>query len=824
MLKTRKKHGRNRRSLRAVIATLALIISLSGVPAWAQDNATEKGKDSERIMVLDNMSVTAKKEEQGKITITRDKLDRLPTSTGSITETLRTQPNVQFDDAFGSSLTGGEITPPQISISGGKPYENNFTIDGISNNNRIDPSGFDYMNDAEFLTGAPQSMFLDTELIDEVEAFTSNVSAKYGSFTGGVVNAKTRRPAHEFGGKFKLRHTRDTWANQRPVDRDEFDNSDSPSLQPNFSRYSGSLTLDLPITDSTAALLSYGVKHSTIPLDYMYGEKDQTRVSQNLFGKLVHDIDDNTTVDLTMMYAPYSATCYNRELRDSKFTLESGGYNAGLGLEREMDLGTLNVRTVYSQTELSRDGESATNYQWSKDGTSTQWGSRRTAKEGGFGDAESLQRSIASNVDFATNAIDLGSTSHKVAFGLSHENIFGSYDQKDTQTMFLAANVNSGVIDDGSGGIRDGEQFATRKTVREATSRSASMNLLDAYIEDEISFWQVTLRPGVRVSFDDVFEKTNIAPRFKTTFDVLGDGKYTLIGGLNRYYGTPLLSYALRTKSPDQRYTRSAALNADGTPQDWGTPKSGPAHDYSLAGLDTPYSDEAMLGAAAKIFGGIATLEYVHRDGRDQLATKSALNKGDKSFFQTNDGRTEYEGYTLKFEKTVDEHYFSLGATYSEQSTNFTDFTDASNDNFFSDFGYDLDQVYYDGELISRDDLPASNFNRPWVVTFLYSGKFFDKLTFTNTTRYVSSFDTIIKDSRPYIDEDKNKYYAYSDTSIDDCVTFDWQFDYEAWRHKNQLLTLNLTVNNVFDATSIVDKEGNRMNGRQFWAGLTYEF
>ncbi|MFK4765264.1 TonB-dependent receptor plug domain-containing protein [Desulfobaculum sp. SPO524] len=829
-----KKPFRKSTRMRRIIATLALVLTLSAPAAYAGDaapaqnatkdaapteTATNATEQDERVLTMEEMKITAEEHEQGKAVIDRTMLDRLPSTSSSITETLRTQPNVQFDDGFGSSTQGGELTPPKISIGGGKYYQNAFTVDGLSINNRIDPSGFDHSNPSAFPGSPAQGMFLDTDLLEKVEVYTSNISAKHGGFLGGVVNAEIRDPSGEFGGKVKVRHTRDKWTNQRVADGEAFEKSSSPDNQPRFSKYEGSFSMDVPISEQTSALFAYDVKHATIPLYYMDGEKDQTRVSQNFLAKVVHDIDSDTSIDFTAIYAPYAADCFTASNKDSEYTITNGGSSFTLGLEHAMDLGTVEFRTGYSQMRTERDADNNIHTTWTKENnSSTQWGdNNKLAKEGGFGSAYNEQRSLSSMLDFSTREMALGSTTHVLNMGLAHENVFGKYEQKDDRIAYYGPDLQAGVIDNGSGGIIADEQYTKFKSVKGATSRSASLNLLGAYVEDEMSIGDLTLRPGIRLSYDDFMENTNLEPRFKATYDIFGDGDYTIIGGANRYYGAPLLTYALRSDEPTEMYWRSLSGN---TPGPWNHLKSQGNNSYDITGLDTPYSDELMLGGTANLWGGTLSLEYVKREGHDQFASHRDGKFG-KEYIMTNDGETEYTGYTISYEKMVKNHYFSIGATYSENETNFNDFLDSSNNDFMA--GYDFDKVYYDGELINRDELPASNFNRPWVLTFIYSGRFYDKLTFTNTTRYVTGMRAISKDGT-YTDDDGIRYYKYDDKNISDAMTFDWQIDYEAWKYKNQLLTLNLTVTNVFDATSIVDSDGNRLTGRQFWAGMTYEF
>jgi hypothetical protein len=77
----------------------------------------------------------------------------------------------------------------QLSISGARPQQNNYRLDGISIN--------DYSN------GGPGSVLgqnLGVEAIQEFSVLTSNYSAEYGKTSGGVVNAISRSGTNSFHG------------------------------------------------------------------------------------------------------------------------------------------------------------------------------------------------------------------------------------------------------------------------------------------------------------------------------------------------------------------------------------------------------------------------------------------------------------------------------------------------------------------------------------------------------------------------------------------------------------------------------------------------
>jgi len=780
-----------------------------------EDNATDN------VVHLEEVDVEADKEESGKTTLNRQSLERMPNSTKSITEALKVMPNVQFDDGARSSLSGGSILAPKVSIAGGKYYENNFSIDGVSNNNRIDPYGIDETSANGFVYGEAENAYVDTDLLESITVYSSNVPAKYGQFVGGMVNAETRKAANEFGGKVSYLHTRDTWANQRPADREDFEESSTNSNgNPKFSKNYMSAYMDLPLSDTAGAILSYNLAHSTVPLYYMENRRNQYRKKHDVFGKLSVDIDEKSDLDISLLFDTYTSSNFVQSTKDSDYDLEKPTKKLTMKYTHEATPGTFTLTTGYSDTETKRDSEAAEHITWTKGGgsTSTQWGTGSVyANEGGYGSTYTRQKDVTMSLDYVSVPVEMASTSSVFNMGFAYENVNGVYDQEDDFVTYYSPTTSSNVIDNGEGGIIAGEQYTRRKSVQAGGSRSAGYNSLAYYMDDQLTFGRLMLRPGTRLEYDDLLRNMNLAPRFSAELDVFGDQRLVFTGGANRYYGANLLSYALRVRNPILRYTRT--IDGSGNLSSW-TLASTSYRDYSLDGLNTPYSDEVSLGVHGDLFGLDASLEYVKRKGRNQFTSSMKNESGTYKYKLTDDGRTEYWGYTLKLEKNIDNHRFCLGITHSDQETNFNDFTDSNNDGSSSSINYD--KVYYNGQLIDRSQMPASNFNRPWVGTFTYEGTFFEKLKFTNTTRYLGGVETIFAKGTQTVDG--VKYLKYEDAKLAPSIIWDWKFGYELASYKNHTLQLDLVIDNLFDDTAIIDKESNRLAGRQFWLGATYTF
>src|SRR6202162_1018047 len=99
-------------------------------------------------------------------------------------DAIQTQPSFATGSDRGNRGFGQQLT-----ISGARPQQNNYRMDGVSLK--------DYAN------GAPGSVLggnLGVDAIQEFSVLTSNYSAEYGKTSGGIVNAVTRSGTNGFHG------------------------------------------------------------------------------------------------------------------------------------------------------------------------------------------------------------------------------------------------------------------------------------------------------------------------------------------------------------------------------------------------------------------------------------------------------------------------------------------------------------------------------------------------------------------------------------------------------------------------------------------------
>lgn len=91
-----------------------------------------------------------------------------------------------------------------LMISGAFSYSSLFLVNGVVVN--------------ENLRGQPNDLFIE-DAIEETTVSTGNISAEYGRFTGGVVNAITKSGGNDFHGSFRVSLNNDRWTANNPFDR-----------------------------------------------------------------------------------------------------------------------------------------------------------------------------------------------------------------------------------------------------------------------------------------------------------------------------------------------------------------------------------------------------------------------------------------------------------------------------------------------------------------------------------------------------------------------------------------------------------------------------
>lgn len=785
--------------------------------------------------------------EIGSQQLTAEDIAKKPASNGNVTELLRTNPNVQFAETSRSSATPGEIAPDVVSFHGEKFYNNNFIIDGMSNNDRLNPgdnvgevSSAPNGNSAnDFPSGHPESFWIDTGMIESMSVYDSNVSAKYGQFTGGVIDVKLKRPSFsEASGSIGYRTTRDAWTKYHltATEAKTFDTATSLNKQPRFTKNFYNLMVSQPVNDNAAIMFMYNRKESSIPYWHKYMEKwsDQERLSESYMLRGSWDPNDNNQLDLTLMVSPHSATYVRANTKNGEFTNEGGGFSANLKWENKNAWGNASTNLIYKQNENTITNQEQNYFNWLRTASIDWASSASAAQEGGYGKVQTSQRGINLKHSWQFNPFSTFGAEHRLESGFDVDLSEARYRRGQTSYAYSNPKRSSTIVCDGDVACIDGEQYQYKRTVYGASDVTVNAGTYGAFLQDTLKAYRLTAVPGVRVDFDDYMQNLNVSPRFSASYDVWGDRSTELFGGVNRYYAGNVLAYKLRSARA-QSYTECRAdhINSSGScststttssvPAAWVYEKATTAVNYRYTELDTPYSDETNLGVQQRIYNTIWAFKWVHREGKDQFVRSEEKING--AYELTNNGKSESDTYSLVISPESPIEWRSAlfkwsigGNIYKSTSSNRTYDEDVDAD------GY----IIYNNKMIRAIDKPADDFNRPWAAFVELNTEIPDwRIDWTQRVSYVGGYkDTVYKTTVNCPDDYRCNGYegsasVYEEEQFGDNLLIDWRITYTQPIGK-QKVKVGLDVLNVLDRAN--KTESNYGLGRQFWLDVSYSW
>ncbi len=764
----------------------------------------------------------------GASTLSRELIEKHPNRNSSVNELLSIMPGVHFAEEKDSSFTGGDIKPPNLSISGGRTNDNNFLIDGIGNNSLLDPL-FDTPNSLSNIPGHPQEIFIGTDLIEQVTVYDHNIPARYGNFTGGVIESTTKDPSPDFEGTLGYRITRGEWTSfyVAPADQAEFIASDSDDQQPRFTKQYVSGEVSIPLTANSGLLAAYEQRYSSIPLQLLTRTEDQTRRIETYFLKYLLELSDTDRLRLSTTFSPYEEERFLRGTRNSQFSLHNDAWAVTADYRKEGLSGDGEIKAAYRESQDRREAPNQL-LSWKAENagvpTSKNWGTlvnSKFSKEGGLGDLDRTQQSVDLTGDWQSIPIGNGALEHTLNFGFQYEGIRARLDRRKDTSSYTSAKFNTGVIcapDDIA--CVSGEQYLSKRKIYRASSTKVRTNQYSLYAEDSIEFKRLVLRPAVRYSYDDLMEKHNTAPRLAASLDLFDNTNTLLIGGWNRYYDRTVLTYKIRESIlPHILQTRSYDSGTS-TLTPWVDKTYFSPLDTQFSKLETPYADELTFGLDQALFNGRMLLEYIQRRYVNQLAKEiDPFDLGNpytlRHITLNNNGRKDYKSYRLAWERQWPEHFLSINIAYEEVKSSNDSYDDTFNDEDLAD------QIWYDGELIYRYELPREDYTRPWTANLTWVAELPARFTFTNVTKYRSRYKRLDDTRQNTLDG----YDIYAKVTKPSSLVFDWRISWKSPAYRNKDLTFSLDIYNVFDRKNTVGTQDDQFGlGRQYWADISFSF
>ncbi len=220
------------------------------------------------------------------IVVTADAPSALETTQGGTNysaqeiDTLATGRTLQQITELAPGLTDNTPNGGQVTISGGFAYDNLFLVDGVD------------VTDSTF--GSPNNVFIE-DAIQETQVLTSGVSAEFGRFGGGVVNAITKRGGNQFSGTFRTDFSNGSWRDETPLEDEEGTTRES-NLNKVFQATLGGPIVKDRLWFFLAGRTEDRTTQDTFPFSGI--SHTDTRDDQRFEGKLTGTVAPNHTLQL----------------------------------------------------------------------------------------------------------------------------------------------------------------------------------------------------------------------------------------------------------------------------------------------------------------------------------------------------------------------------------------------------------------------------------------------------------------------------------------------------------------------------------------------
>jgi hypothetical protein len=591
--------------------------------------------------------------------------------------------------------SGGNVT-----ISGASSFENVFMINGVTAQDNI--------------RNTPLNLFIE-DAIQETTIITSGVSAEYGRFSGGVVNAITKSGGNRFAGSFRTTFTNDDWVALTDYPNDSRVDDVVPTYEATlggpilkdrlwfFGAYRG--------TDNKSS------RTTTEPtnLNYEFGEKES-----RYEGKLTWSATRNhtfkgayTRIERTETNASFARildldSLYDRELPQQLLSLN---YTGVLTPQLFVD-----VNIAAREFSFVGSGSRFTDL---TDGTvlldRARRGSRYHAPTfcGVCDDEERDNREYVVKANYFLSTGSLGS--HNLAAGVDVFEDLRFANNHQSGSDYLIFGTSTRIVD----GIiypvfnNDGSTFIRWAPIFES-SQGSNFRTTSVFLNDS---WRwsnrLSFNLGLRYDRNDgqdsmgntVVRDSAWSPRLGVTFDPRGDGEWTIHASYGTYVtaiGTAVGDSASAGGQPatlDFDY-RGPAINVGGaatvgqddavdTVFEWffaNGGKSRPTREAPFIpgvtsviseGLSSPHANELSAGFSRRLgTRGLLRVDGVYREYKDFYSSRTDLSTGrvqdplGRSFDlaiteNTNEPERTYRGLNLQLSYPLLDDRLLVGGNYT---------------------------------------------------------------------------------------------------------------------------------------------------------------
>lgn len=750
-------------------------------------------------------------------TLSSDEISKTPTSNGNITDYLRSNPHIRYENSDQNGFQRGEIKPENISINGADPNQTAYFVDNVNINNdlAIDNSIFDGAMQVVPGISHTQAYFFDATMLSKVEVQDSNISASLGGFMGGAVIAKTKQYSGTDSIKLKYRTTNSSWAKmeagdsvQKILKQVRPDDSGAAELQPKYNKQTFNILAEKRLNDNLGMVLGYSRRTSSIEQNRLIGfDKDASnkaqldkqnhqRLSDNLLLNFNWTPQEKERIELGLRYSNYKELKYFKENIGNNVSDYHQALGTTLAWVHSFNSGVWTNTLAYDRFKDKR--KSSSNNVETTSVLDENYDPLYNFEKGGYGNSRLTQDNLHFSTEYVMDPFYLASTEHSVSIGgIYQATKYQFYRPQDVHSKIISSTLKNGTMDNSP---------LSESTTSKGRVKTTYQNIV-AYAEDLIKWRKFEFRPGIRIERDDYLKNNNIAPRFVARYHPWDDTGFTL--GLNRYYGRSFASLKLANGI--------LKLNNDQTRQ-----------HQNFSSLKSPYADELSLSFDQNIGNLALKLGYIHRDNKNRIILKREPIMVKRKTSYINGRPFGVDIYTFQLNNIEP---WKLGKTYWTTSLGFdwlnTKRADVSNE-------FDPNEpVYLDGKLMTRSQMlqQVNSNTEDWIARLGIDMTIPDyDITWSNKVYMkapIRRYDLINSDNDDDDAPPRYRSYHYGrHTQWDSSIR--WQptirGKHSVYLQVDILNVLNKTRKNKVTTISTSDEYGVYTPGREFWLEVGYQF
>ena len=752
-------------------------------------------------------------------TLSSDEISKTPTSNGNITDYLRSNPHIRYENSDQNGFQRGEIKPENISINGADPNQTAYFVDNVNINNdlAIDSSIFDGAMQVVPGISHTQAYFFDATMLSKVEVQDSNISASLGGFMGGAVIAKTKQYSGTDSIKLKYRTTNSSWAKMEAGDSVQKilklvrpDDVGVAELQPKYNKQTFNILAEKRLNDNLGMVFGYSRRTSSIEQNRLIGfdknannkaqldKQNHQRLSDNLLLNFNWTPQEKERIEFGLRYSNYKELKYFKENINNNVSDYHQALGATLAWVHSFNSGVWTNTLAYDRFQDKRKS-SSNSVETTSVFDEENYDLLYNFEKGGYGNSRLTQDNLHFSTEYVMDPFYLASTEHSISIG-------GIYQATKYQ-FYRPQDVHSKVVQVilDANGNNPKKTILLESTTSKGRVKTTYQNIV-AYAEDLIKWNKFELRPGIRIERDDYLKNNNIAPRFVARYHPWDNTGFTL--GLNRYYGRSFASLKLAN--------RILKINNDSTRQ-----------HQNFSSLKTPYADELSLSFDQNMGNLALKLGYIHRDNKNRIILKreSIVSKRKTSYIN---GRPfGVDIYTFQLNNIEP---WKLGKTYWTTSLGF-DWLNTKRADVSNEFNPN-EPVYLDGKLMTRSQMlqQVNSSTEDWIARLSIDMTIPDyDITWSNKVYMkapIRSYEELDNDNDDGISRFRSYHYGRH-TQWDSSIR--WQptirGKHSVYLQVDILNVLNKTrKNKVTHAISTSDEYGVYTPGREFWLEVGYQF